>query len=195
MEQSPSWEAKTSWATQEIPRILWNPKVHHRIHKSPPPVPIVIQIDPVHAPHPTSRRSILILSSHLRLGLPSGLLPSGFPTKVLYAPLLSPYVPHVLPISFFLTSSPEWYLVIEHKMCVSIFYTTFIRSIYYYKNFSARFCHKCGNIFTLSTRCSFQILMKLEFSRQAFDKRSNAKFHENPSGGGWVFPWGQTWRS
>ena len=28
-------------------------------------------------PHPTSRRSILILSSHLRLGLPSGLIPSG----------------------------------------------------------------------------------------------------------------------
>jgi hypothetical protein len=28
-------------------------------------------------PHPTSRRSILILSSHLRLGLSSGLLPSG----------------------------------------------------------------------------------------------------------------------
>ncbi|PNF43097.1 hypothetical protein B7P43_G02301, partial [Cryptotermes secundus] len=41
-------------------------------------------------PHPISIRSILILSTHLRLGLPSGLLPSLFPTNILYAFLLSP---------------------------------------------------------------------------------------------------------
>ena len=37
MEQSPSWEANWFAASQEIPRILWNPKVHYRTHKRPPP--------------------------------------------------------------------------------------------------------------------------------------------------------------
>ena len=41
-------------------------------------------------PHSTSWRSILILSTHLRLGLLSGLFPSGFPSKTLYTLLSSP---------------------------------------------------------------------------------------------------------
>ena len=60
-------------------------------------------------PHPTSWRPVLMLFSHLRLGLPSGLFPSGFPTKTPYTPLPSPYALHVPPISFFSILSPEQY--------------------------------------------------------------------------------------
>ena len=61
-------------------------------------------------PHPTSCRYILI-STHLRLGLPSGLLPSCFPTKILYTPSPHPYAPHAQPISFFSILSPVQYWV------------------------------------------------------------------------------------
>ena len=58
--------------------------------------------------HPNSWRSIL-LSTHLRLGLPSGLLPSGFPSKTLYTPSPHPYAPHAQPISLFSILSPTQY--------------------------------------------------------------------------------------
>jgi len=75
MAQSPSWEANWFAAGQEIPRISRNPKVHYHTHKHLPPVPILGQPNP----HATSWRSILILSTHLLLRLPSGLFPSSFP--------------------------------------------------------------------------------------------------------------------
>jgi hypothetical protein len=70
-------------------------------YKSPPPVPILSHNNPVHVPHSTSWRPILILSSHLLLGLSSGLFQLGFLTKTLYAPLLSPYVLRAPSIYFF----------------------------------------------------------------------------------------------
>ena len=50
MVQSPSWEANWFASSQDIPRILWNPKIHYRTHKRPPPVPILGQPIPVHIP-------------------------------------------------------------------------------------------------------------------------------------------------
>jgi hypothetical protein len=64
MHQSPSWESNRVSASQEIPLILWNPKVHYRSHKCPPPVPILSQLDTVH--NPTSH----FLKIHLSIILP-----------------------------------------------------------------------------------------------------------------------------
>ena len=50
MVQSPSWEGNWFAASQEIPRISLNPKVHYRTQKRPPHVSILSQPNPVHIP-------------------------------------------------------------------------------------------------------------------------------------------------
>jgi hypothetical protein len=85
MEQSPSGEANRFVTSQEFPHVLWNPNVHYRIRLS---ISWASSIQSVRSHH-TSWNSILILPSHLLLGLPSGPFPSGYPTKTLYTPLLS----------------------------------------------------------------------------------------------------------
>ena len=109
MEQGPSWKANSSSATQ-IPRILWNPKVHYRICRSPPPVPILSQIGPIHAPHST------FFKTHFTIIFPAAPWSSNWSpflrfliqNPVCTSPL---YVLHVLPFSVFLIWSPEWYVV------------------------------------------------------------------------------------
>ena len=90
MVQSPSWEANWCAASQEIPRIfVWNPKVHYCIHKRPPPVPVLGQPNPVNIPTSYLLEIILILSTHLRLGLPSVLFPPVSPPRPYTPPLLT----------------------------------------------------------------------------------------------------------
>jgi hypothetical protein len=87
MEQSASLETDRSSASQEIPRILYN-----RIHKRPPPVPILSPASPVNS-YPSHFLMIhfnIIYYPILSLCLPSCLFPSDLPTQTLYTPPLSP---------------------------------------------------------------------------------------------------------
>jgi hypothetical protein len=101
MEQSP-WKAHWFSASQEIPRILWNLKVHCDIHKCPPPVSIVSPLPhmcymprPCHFFHDFITWTILgeeykSLSSSLKWSLAL-----KFPYPNLF---FTPYVLHAAPI-------------------------------------------------------------------------------------------------
>jgi len=164
MEQSPR-EANRFSANQENSRILWNPKVHYLIHKCPPPVPFLSQLDPVHTPHATSSRPIVILPSHLRMGLPSGLFPSGFPTKTLYTPLLSP-----------IRATCPVHLILLDFITRTILGEEYRKWDYIYKLPQARFIHKKEmNCFPISivkpTRCTIsQIYFILEQHSTCFGR-------------------------
>jgi hypothetical protein len=90
MELSPSWEAASCSATQEFINITWNPKLHYRVYRNPPLVPILSQINALHNTQSYLSKICFNIMSNLRFGLLSGPFPSGFPTNILYAFLVSP---------------------------------------------------------------------------------------------------------
>ena len=131
MEQSPNWEANRFSANQEIPHILWNPNVHYRMHKCPPPVPIVSQLDPVHTPHATSWSCLNIILASTP-GSPKWSLSLMFPHQNLVYASPVPYALHVPPISSLITME---------NLCTSFPHGTDEENRGLLQDAVTRFCH------------------------------------------------------
>jgi hypothetical protein len=82
MEQSPSWEADSRSAAQEIICLVWTRKVHYCVHNIPQVDPILSQMNPIYTF--SQFKSHFNIIHHSIPSLPSGLFPSGFQTKLLY---------------------------------------------------------------------------------------------------------------
>jgi hypothetical protein len=92
MKLSPSWEATSRSGSQELPNMFMDPQGSVQCPQGPSTgsYPEPDQSSPTHHAVLFLLRFIYMLSSHLRVGLPSGLFPSGFPTKILHPFLFYP---------------------------------------------------------------------------------------------------------
>jgi hypothetical protein len=77
MEQSSYWVAYSRSAGQEIPRILWMPIVHRRVHNGHWSLPWGRWVQYTSS-YPVSLILFLIIFFHIRLGLPEWTLPFKF---------------------------------------------------------------------------------------------------------------------
>jgi hypothetical protein len=105
--RKPFSEDSRASANQEVPRLIHNPKVHYRVHKRLTQVPVLCLNSQVQTQKHIFFRSILLLSSHLSLGVINGPHPDYSPTdfmKIMHVSTLL-CVLHVSTISSFFTLS------------------------------------------------------------------------------------------
>jgi hypothetical protein len=95
MEQHPSWEANSCTVSQEITHLLWNLKVHTMFARTRHWSLSWTRWSQFTSLHSVSLRSILKLSPHVHLGIPSGHVFFRFPTKVLNMFFVTPM--HAIP--------------------------------------------------------------------------------------------------
>ena len=129
MVQSPSWEANWFAASQEIPRISRNPKVHYRTHKRPPPVSILGQPNPVHIPtsHLLEIRPNIIRPSTPRSPQwsPSLRFPHQDPIHPLSSPTRAPCAAHLILLDFITrTILGEEHKSFSSSLCYLLHYKT-----------------------------------------------------------------------
>ena len=137
MVQSPFWEANWFAASQEIPRISRNPKVHYRTHKRPPPVSILGQPNPVHIPtshlleiHPNIINPSMPRSSHWS---PSLRFPHKDPIHPLSSPIRATCPARLILLDFVTrTVLGEEFKSFSSSLCNLLHSPVTSRELYYY---------------------------------------------------------------
>jgi hypothetical protein len=129
MELRISSEAFSSSASPEIPYILRKPKGHYLVDKNLPLVPVLSQINTIHALPPASIMFpgyVFALSSLLHGGFPSDLFPSSYP-KALCASL--PHMCHMLCTSQSCFDNPN--IILGRVQIVQLVNVQFPRVLFY----------------------------------------------------------------